>query len=339
MNSGANKRTLTLLVEDLRPLIDAVKADRRFTALETVLSRGDHFNAQADSPDHFRFQLFGMEADGQLPVAALTRAGDFSGSPAPDRYWLRTDPVTLWADMARVVVTGHGLADLDAYERNEIENTIRSVLLQESIELHADHPERWCIALEEPVGSNFTPLGEALGMDLAEAMQENPESKHWRRIMNEIEIALHSCPVNSRRRQAGLQQINSVWFWGGGFLPDASGLASFDTVYSDQPVSRGLASIHDCRLHPQDAFSADRLCDDGQSILIDWTVNPAEPEVSLGQLETLVGTTELELRANTDELLLYCGRRDGWRFNRKSKRRFWRRIRTLDDLCNQRFPA
>ena len=49
------------------------------------------------------------------------------------------------------------------FERNEIENTVRSVLLEEGIHLHADHTERWCIALGEPLGFSFTPLEEALG--------------------------------------------------------------------------------------------------------------------------------------------------------------------------------
>jgi len=112
---------------------------------------------------------------------------DGARKPDPNQYWLRTDPVTLWADMARVVMTSYGFADLDEFERNEIENSVRSVLLEEGIHLHADHTERWCIALGEPLNFRFTPLEEALGMDLAEAMPEQAEALHWRRIMNEIQ--------------------------------------------------------------------------------------------------------------------------------------------------------
>ena len=53
------------------------------------------------------------EPDGELPIAALTRASDGAQKTDPHQFWLRTDPVTLWADMARVVMTSHGFADLD----------------------------------------------------------------------------------------------------------------------------------------------------------------------------------------------------------------------------------
>ena len=57
--------------------------------------------------------------------------------------------------------------------------------------------------LGEPLKFGFTPLDDALGMDMAEVLPEQPESLHWHRIMNEIQIALHASPVNVRRRQNG----------------------------------------------------------------------------------------------------------------------------------------
>lgn len=338
MTVRSNSPTITFLVQDLRQLINAAQADQRFPALERVLSRGSHFRAQAPSPDHFRFNLFGIESNGHLPVAALTRVSD-SGQKPDRKYWLRTDPVTLWADMARVVIAGHGLADLDEFDRNEIENTVRSVLMEEGIQLHADHPERWCIALEEPMTGSFPPVSEALGMDLSEAMQENPEARHWRRIMNEIEIALHSCPVNIRRRQAGQHEINSVWFWGGGLIPDATEHAVFDAVYSDHPVTRGLSAINDSKLQSQTEFDPDRLGPEVQSVLVDWTVNLQRPGASLSELESVLDKILSDQRTKSGSLVLYCGRHDGWRFKSAGKWRWWRRIRTLDELCNTLYPA
>jgi hypothetical protein len=324
----------------LRKLVDLAQTGQRFPTLERVLSKGRHFRARASSPDHFRFHLFGIEAEGQLPVAALTRAGDSGQRPERNQYWLRTDPVTLWADMARVVIAGYGLVDLDEFDRNEIEITVRSVLMEEGIHLHADHPERWCIALKEPMAESFPPVSEALGMDLSEVMQDNPESMHWRRIMNEIEIALHSCPVNARRRQAGLHEINSVWFWGGGFIPEASEHDAFDAVYSDHPVSRGLSAINDCKLRTQAECNLAGLDPDDLTVLIDWAADLERPDASLFELESLLDRILSQMNNNqSDRLILYCGRDDGWRFGADSKWRWWRRTQTLDELCNKRYPA
>jgi len=333
-----NHRTITLIVEDLRGLVTHAQTSRRFPALETVLSRGRHFRPGPRSPDHFRFSLFGMQTEGELPIAAVTRAADSGEKPDPRQYWLRADPITLWADMARVVITGHGFADLDKSETDEIENTVRSVLRDEGIQLHADHPQRWCIALQEPVGANFVPISEALGMDLAEALQQNPESRHWRRVMNEIEIALHSCPVNIRRRRKGIPVVNSVWFWGGGFIPDSIRAGVFDAVYSDHPVSRGLAAITDCRLYSQDEFGGDTGPGIGPSILIDWSASLEQPQEGLDRLEALVACIQGLLSGRRDRLTLLCGLLAGWEFTTASNRRFWRRRYTLEELCAQRFP-
>ena len=337
MTSVGSNRKVTLLVQDLQGLAKTLQIDQRYPALEMILSRGRHFRAKAQSPDHFRFSLFGVQAEGELPIAALTRAGDGAQKPDPHQYWLRTDPVTLWADMARVVMTSYGFFDLDEFERNEIEDCVRSVLLEQGIHLHADHVERWCIALGEPLSFSFTPLEEALGMDMAEALPEAAGSRHWRRIMNEIQITLHACPVNVRRRQRGQQEINSVWFWGGGFIPDASRHGVFDTVYSDNPVSRGLATINDCRLKHQTELSAVDFGSDGQSILVDWGSGSGDPYRELKLLEDLANRLLAELYNPATEFEVYCGKFNGWRFKKHSGRKFWRRIRSLSEICNHRF--
>ena len=338
MTDPANRRTITLLVQDLRQLIDSAQAGQRFPALERVLSRGRHFRDTSPSSDHFRFHLFGMTVDDPPPVAALTRLADSGEQPGRHEYWLRSDPITLWADMARVVIAGSGLADLDEYDRNEIENTVRSVLMEEGIQLHSDHPERWCIALKRPVSGSFPPISEALGMDLSEAMQENPEARHWRRIMNEIEIALHSCPVNVRRRNEGRHEINSIWFWGGGFIPTATKQAVFDAVYSDHPVSRGLSAINDCKLRSQHEFDPGGLSADDQSVFIDWITDSGQPKASLAALESFLDGILAGMNHKSDLLVLYCGRRDGWQFRSSRYWRWWRRTHTVDELCNKLYP-
>lgn len=338
MTAAITKRNVTLLVEDLRRLVTAVKPDERYPALETVLSRGRHFCASTPGPDHFRFSLFGIPAPGELPIAALTREADGASKPQAHEYWLRTDPVTLWADMARLFVVKNGLADLDAYDRNEIENTVRTVLFDEGIHLHADHPDRWCIALDEPLEFAFTPLKDVLGQDVAEVMQDQPQSLHWRRITNEIQIALHSSPVNIRRRSAGQREINSVWFWGGGFLPDASGNPVFDAVYSDNPVSRGLASINDCRILAQAEVASYGQYQAGSSILIDWSSELEEAGSELDALEVLAQSLMELVRGKEVELKLFCGNRHGWTFNATCVKKFWRRRHQLSDLCTRIYP-
>ena len=43
----------------------------------------------------------------------------------------------------------------------------------------------------------------------------------FRRLLSEIEMALHEHPVNAARVEAGRFPVNSLWLWGGGMLPTA----------------------------------------------------------------------------------------------------------------------
>ncbi len=338
MTRAGSKRTVTVLAQDLQLLAQAVGDKIRFPALETLLSRGKRFRMENKSPDHLRFQLFGIKPEGELPIASLIRAADREEKPG-QRYWLRLDPVTLWADMARVVMTSHGFADLDEFERDEIENVVRSVLREEGIVLQSGHQERWCIALGESLEFDFRPLDEALGMDMAEALPAQPEALHWQRIMNEIQIALHASAVNVRRRGQGQQAINSVWFWGGGFIPNAGKHGVFDTVYTDNAVTRGLAIISDYRLRKQTLAEKVRFDRDEQSILVDWTVGGREPMKELDRLEHFVERLLEEVRGGSIELVFYCGKNKGWRYRRSSGRKFWCYRRPLGKICVSSPPA
>jgi hypothetical protein len=316
---------VTLLIEDLRQLAAASASGIRHPALERAWARGRAVHLDVPTPNHLRFSLFGLQPEGHLPVAALTHVNDRKQRPRSDYYWLRADPVTMWADMARVIMTSHGFADLDPYERNEVEICVREVLRHEGIDLHADHPERWCIALARPIEFGFTPLDEALGMDVAEALPGHPEARYWRRILNEIQIALHNSPVNVRRRAAGKREVNSVWFWGGGFMPDATKHDVMDTVYSDDAVSRGLAIINDCRLLGKSTALESDYSDDGQAALIDWTVGSDSVDNELAMLEQLVGRLLDRADLGQVSLTLYDGGGRGCRYGPRARRRFWRR--------------
>ena len=319
---------LTLLIEDLRRLVAAAPNRFRYPALEVAWARGRVRSLKSPTPDHLRFTLFGIETEGALPVAALTHVNDRrarGGKARGEYYWLRVDPVTVWADMARVFMAACGFADLDPYERNEVESVVRGVLEEEGIDLHGDHPERWCIALERPLEFGFMPLQQALGMDLGDALPDHPEARYWRRVMNEIQVALHNSSVNARRRSRGQREVNSVWFWGGGFIPDAAAHYLFDTVYSDHPVSRGLALINDCSLRGADQVSDSDFVRDGRSVLIDWSATGLDPAAALAELELLVGRVLTLVRRGQAVLELYDGDGEGRSYGANSVHRFWRR--------------
>jgi len=317
---------ITLLLDRFSKLIATAAPEQRYPALETLLRRGKPSNHGCSSSDELRCELFGLECAMPPPVAALTRIADGLGHPDEGGYWLRLDPASFWPDMARVVMAGCGFADFDEQERGEIESTVRDVLMQEGMELQTGHPEHWTIALKQPLQFQFTPLEEALGMDVAEVLPDHPDALYWRRILNEIQMALHACPVNVRRRQRGRMEINSVWFWGGGPLPERAARPAFETVYSSHPVSRGLALLHGCALHDLGAAENAEFPQEAGNILLDWSSRPAgSATTELEHLERI--SAQLLTRVRNQALSVYLCTAGGaaWSFDRHSMRRWWQR--------------
>jgi len=305
------------------------RPEQRLPAIETILARGKRMQTNLSSDDETRFALFGIEPSEPLPVGALTGVGDLGEKPQGDYYWLRADPVTLWADMARVIMTHYGFADLDEIERNEIENTIRKVLIREGMDFGSEHPERWTIALEKSLDFTFTPLQDALGMDAADALPDHPEALFWRRILNEIQMALHASPVNVRRRRRGQQEINSVWFWGGGYLPSSLESSAGKTVYANHPVTRGLALVSDSDL--KDLSSPDQMNfeQDGSDILIDWSTPHYGSAIELEHLERFAEQLIEAVKNQGLSLQFYAEAGVYWSFDRARAKRFWKRLRPV----------
>jgi hypothetical protein len=71
---------------------------------------------------------------------------------------------------------------------------------------------------------------------------DGPEARRWRTLLSEAQVLLHNHPRNAARAEAGLVPVNSLWFWGGGILPD-SVASAYATLFSDDPVLHGLAGI------------------------------------------------------------------------------------------------
>lgn len=333
---------ITILIEHLLSLFSASSPELRFDALETILARARFTPGTLGDSDAVRFRLFGLDHNGPLAVAALTclsdrnTAGDATWPWPGNSHFLRADPVTLHADLSSVLMTGLGFADLEQNERLEIEKTVLGVLREEGLTLVSRHPERWTVLLEKPLQCSFPSLQTALGMDVAEALPDIPEARYWRRLLNEMQMALHANPVNQQRRQQGMREINSVWFWGAGSLPARSAGPGFDRVYSNHPVSSGLALHNEYRLHGLDALQGHAEAKGGQvRRLIDWTPQPGTVEEQLQrideQLEALIPMAEKKAAA----LHLLSGDGSAWAYDRSCALRFWRRKSPVSHWAGQ----
>jgi hypothetical protein len=72
-------------------------------------------------------------------------------------------------------------------------------------------------------------------------LPEGEDRLAWHRIFNEVQMLLHAHPVNEDREQRGALPINSLWFSGGGTLPEAC--TSFQVVMGSSALAHGLSKL------------------------------------------------------------------------------------------------
>lgn len=255
------------------------------------------------------------------PIAALTRqadAGDAAGSA-----WLRADPVYIQPDIngARLLAFGQALELTDA-DRAALLPVLRPLFGDAGLPLDAPTPEHWYLRLspqtQTPV---FADPGEALGEDVFEHLAEGSDGKRWRALLSEAQVLLHNHPWNARRAEQGKQPINSLWFWGGGVLPEAVH-SPHAVLYSDDEPACAIARAAGTA-EPMPArfagVSDDAVFDlqrerDLARLQNDWLL-PALDAVSGGGLDLL----ELD---GEDGRMFSISRGQRWRFWRKPLRRF-----------------
>lgn len=240
------------------------------------------------------------------PMAAITRQAD--AGDAADYVWLRADPVYIRPDIGGARLMAWGTLGISKADADMFIEGLAPMFSDAGFPISATAPERWYLRLPCATSSPaFTPPTEALGDDLFRHLPEGPEARPWRALLNEAQIVLHNHPRNIERVAAGLPPINSVWFWGGGTLPDAVRSPVHRVIGEDDELS-ALAKL----------IGAD-VRDANDNVLIDlrraraWAV-----------LESAInGVAPTENRAG--EWLLDFA--DGVRLciRRKQRWRFWRR--------------
>ena len=196
---------------------------------DIVLPAGAGGSATADTPRSLR-------AD--WPVAAVTALVDCGAPIGAGRAgpWLRVDPVHLRPDVADLVLFDAVDVGISIEEARALAETVNAALRPGGPSMDAAHPHRWYVALDVPARMATRPLSLARGERVSAAMPRGPDAPRWRRWMNEVQMALHDCPVNAERERRGAAPINSVWPWGGGSLPAACGAPASEGAGSFPPA-------------------------------------------------------------------------------------------------------
>lgn len=255
------------------------------------------------------------------PIAALARqadAGDAAGSA-----WLRADPAHIRPDIngARLLAYGEALSMTDA-DRAALLPALQPLFGDAGFALDAPTPSHWYLRLSRETRlPAFTDPSEALGEDLYDHLAEGAEGRRWRALLSETQIVLHNHPWNAQRAGQGKAPINSLWFWGGGVLPDETSTLHASILSDDEPaLSLGNAACIAQPLPVRFPGVSDDIVFDLQTerdlarLQSDWLL-PALAQIGRGRLKRL----ELDL---ADGRVFQIARGQRWCFWRRPLQRF-----------------
>lgn len=253
------------------------------------------------------------------PVAALTRALD-AGDAAPGA-WLRADPAYVQPDLsgARLLACGDAL-QLDAAEAEALLQPLRPLFGDTGFPIDAPRPARWYLRLprEAKLPSMASP-DEALGADLFDHLPEGSEGRRWRALLSEAQVVLHQHPVNAQRIARGKPPVNSLWFWGGGTLPDRV-TTSHAFVASDEVTLRALAQAANCAATDLPA----RFQGDAKAASALYDLRPQRDLHAMS--DAWLAPALAALRAGTlAQLDLDCEDGTRWSLRNTQRWRFWRK--------------
>jgi hypothetical protein len=175
------------------------------------------------------------------PEAPITHELDAGDSIA--HAWLRADPAYVQADMTSGRMLACGDMGLSADDCDAFLQPLRPLFGNEGFPISAPVPQRWYLMLpRESKPPQCSPPDEVLGDDLHAHMPEGDTGRRWRRLLNEAQVILHNHPLNAQRIARGLPPVNSLWFWGGGVLPDHV-RTEYRDVFGEDALLRGLGKL------------------------------------------------------------------------------------------------
>jgi len=312
--------------------------------LEWFFSRAQKQAFSGADFDTVLFALFDvvLPADSDLPVAAVGYAGD-TGQPATG-WCLRADPVQLIPDRDQLVLMGPESLSLSQTEADLLVSDLNKQFAQDGWRIETASPTRWYLHQSDAPRLRTYRLTQVRGRAIGQYLPVGEDGKQWHRLMNEVQMVLHTSVVNRERQATGQPPVSSLWFWGGGEtpeIPSANTDSPWHQVWSNEPVGQGLAVLSNTtgKALPENAAAwLDAATLPGEHLLVlddlsrCWQSGEVAGWVQQVQAVNREWMSPLlnALRRNEiDELMLYACNGNRFILSRAGLRRWWRRKKSL----------
>jgi hypothetical protein len=126
-------------------------------------------------------------------------------------------------------------------------------------------------------------------------MPSGDDAAGYRKLISEVEMALHDHEVNLQRQANGLQPVNSLWLWGGGTAPQQHA-RPHPPLFANDPLLRGYwySNTGDVESWSGSITRCLEISDGGFVAVVPESPNDAEHlQACLGELREALGVGRL----------------------------------------------
>jgi len=336
--------TLTLLIPGLlTERFHELRATLSLPNLSYLLSRADKQPFANGSNDFcgamLEYQLSAaIGLNKPFPYAALAALGD--GLARSNEYWLYASPVHFTAGMHDISVAKPHQLHLHREEVDDIVNELNAFLATDGLRLHASQLHHWYLKIEREAPSEYPPFWSLVGSSLSKEMIAGESSGYWQRLAVELQLLLSQSVVNKRRGAANQLPISSLWFWGGGMLPQIASF-DYDAVIAQNPLAEGVAILAEMPYIELPARGFDKLQELPvgnylaviDTLQLPWFDEDIEKWLwHVKQLETQWFSPIIRAlkQGSLHKVILQLGNEQCFIISKSQLRRWWRRIKSLD---------
>ncbi|MDP2246508.1 MAG: hypothetical protein Q8J65_00145 [Nitrosomonadales bacterium] len=258
-----------------------------------------------------------------LPLAAISYLGEDLQAEKPsarDGYFMFADPAHLVLQRDSFALASPVPINLSPEESGRLLDSLNQHFDSDGLKFIQGTSGHWYLQqMHQPQIMTFHPE-MAINRDINAFLPQGAEAANWNQLINEIQMLLFSHPVNQERESRGLPACNSLWFWGGGKLPEQYS-NKMSAVYASAPLLKGLCRLGDinCQVMPAE-FPITGVLDttwmvfDEAHQLDEAWFEAAIKSLASGRIKTL----QLYFAVDGKVLKSSLRRRDLWKFWQKS---------------------
>ena len=181
-------------------------------------------------------QLFGIKPSPDFPLASI----DYQENQTS--YFLYADPVYLSLQRDTFFLEKKLTDDFKQNEIEDLCDALNKAFKSDTQKFVLNHEGRLFIELTRRPQIKTTSIVHIKPQSINLFMPQGEEAMSWHAFMNEIQMFLFDHPINHERLKRGELSANSIWFSGGGLLPQEI-LNPYAAIFSNAVFLKKLISL------------------------------------------------------------------------------------------------